>query len=152
MIAPILKTTAAFADRLKDFAWKVFLEPADRGLLLGFETARKADESAGDAIVDRVRWLLPESEYGLQVVRAYVAPGLRAMELRDYFIRSIAAKLPRHAERLLLLVDGFDLLESSDRIAHLGALRFAIRMPSVVVAVTSNSFRLNECRFFDRIS
>jgi hypothetical protein len=126
------------------------LEPAERGLLLGFQTA-KADESAGDAIVDRVRWLLPESEYGLQIVRAYVAPGMDAMNLRDYFSRSIATKLPRHAERLLLLLDGFDLLESSDRITHLGTLRFALRKANVIVALTSRNFQLNECRFFDRV-
>ena len=150
MIAPLLKTTADFRDRLNDFAWKVFLEPADRGLLLGFQSAR-ADETAGDAILDRVRWLLPESEYGLQVARTYVAPGLGAMDLRDYFSRSIAAKLPRPAERLLVLVDGWDLLEADDRMAHLATLRFALRTPNVVVALTSRSFQLNECRFFDRI-
>lgn len=150
MIAPVLATSPDFKDRLKDFAWKVFLEPAERGLLLGLQTA-KADETAGDAILDRVRWLLPESEYGLQTVRAYVAPGLSAMDLRDYFNRSIAGKLPRRAERLLLLVDGFDLLESNDRIAHLATLRFALRRPNVVVALTSRSFPLTECRFFDRV-
>lgn len=150
MIAPLLKTTADFRDRLNDFAWRIFLEPADRGLLLGFQAAR-ADETAGDAIIDRVRWLLPESEYGLQVVRTYVAPGLGAIDLRDYFDRSIAAKLPRPAERLLLLVDGFYLLEADDRMAHLATLRFALRKPNVVVALMSRNFQLNECRFFDRI-
>ncbi|MGH7329129.1 MAG: hypothetical protein ACRENA_07730 [Vulcanimicrobiaceae bacterium] len=151
MIAPVLKTTADFKDRLRDFAWKVFLEPAERGLLLGLETAKQADETSGDAIVDRVRWLLPESERGLQVARAYVAPGFGGIEMRDYFSKAIATKLPRPLERLLLVVDGFDLLEPNDRVAHLATLRFALRMPNVVVALASRGFQLNECRFFDRI-
>lgn len=151
MIAPVLTPSGAFRDRLKAFAWKVFLEPADRGLLLGLETGKRADEAAGDAIVDRVRWLLPESERGLQVVRAYVAPGFDAMDLRDYFNKAIAPKLPEGAERLLVVVDGFDLLESRDRLAHLATLRFGLRRPNVVVAIASGAFQVNECRFFDSI-
>jgi hypothetical protein len=137
---------------VKDLAWQVFVAKADRGLLFGLEGDGRSDETVNDAFVDRARWLLPEDEYGLQIVRSYVAPRLDAIGLRSYFMRAIAKKLPRRAERLLLIVEGFDLLEQSDRIAHLETLRLALRMPSVVVLVTSSGFDQRETKFFDRIS
>jgi hypothetical protein len=151
MIAPLHKLPSNLQDRVNAFGWQVFTVPAERGALLALETSAPADEAAGDAIVERVRWLLPESEYGLQIVRAYAAPGLGALELRDYFWDAIASNLPRRAERLLLIVDGFDFLERSDRIAHLGTLRLALRKPNVVVAVATKGVELRECRFFDRV-
>jgi hypothetical protein len=136
---------------VKNLAWQVFVANADRGLLFGLESDARSDETVNDAFVDRVRWLLPEDEYGLQIVRSYVAPRLDAIGLRSYFMNAIAKKLPRRAERLLLIAEGFDLLEPSDRIAHLETLRLAMRMPSVVVLVTSSGFDSRETKFFDRI-
>ena len=137
---------------MNNLAWQVFVANAERGLLFGLESDARSDEAVNDAFVDRVRWLLPEDEYGLQVVRTYVAPRLDALGLRSYFMAAIAQKLPRRAERLLLIVEGFDLLEPSDRIAHLETLRLAMRMPSVVVLVTSAGFDPRESKFFDQIA
>ncbi len=135
---------------MKDLAWQVFVANADRGLLFGLESDARCDETVNDAFVARARWLLPEDEYGLQIVRSYVAPRLDAIGLRSYFMNAIAKKLPRRAERLLLIVEGFDLLEPSDRIAHLETLRLAMRMPNVVVLITSSGFDQREMKFFDR--
>lgn len=135
---------------MKNLAWQVFVANADRGLLFGLESDARPDETANDAFVDRVRWLLPEDEYGLQIVRTYAAPHLDAIGLRSYFMDAIAKKLPRRAERLLLIVEGFDLLEPSDRIAHLETLRLAMRMPNVVILVTSAGFDPREAKFFDK--
>ncbi len=137
---------------MKDLAWQLFVANADRGLLFGLESEARSDEAVNDAFVDRVRWLLPEDEYGLQIVRAYAAPRLDAIGLRSHFTRAIATKLPRRAERLLLIVEGCDLLEPGDRIAHLETLRLAMRMPNVVILVTSSGFDSREAKFFDRIA
>ncbi len=137
---------------MKELAWQVFVANADRGLLFGLESDARSDETVNDSFLDRVRWLLPEDEYGLQIVRSYVAPRHDATGLRSYFVNAIAKKLPRRAERLLLVVEGFDLLEPSDRIAHLETLRLAMRMPNVVVLVTSSGFDQRETKFFDRIA
>ena len=136
---------------MKDLAWQVFVAPAERGLLFGLKSDGRTDEALSDAFVARTRWLLPENEYGLQIVRAYVAPRLDAASLRTHFTNAIAKRLPRRAERLLLIVEGFDLLESADRIAHLETLRLALRVPSVVILVTSAGFDPREIKFFDRI-
>lgn len=142
---------APWADAVRDLGWQVFLAPADRGLLLGLETKASSDESVGDAVVERVRWLLPESEYGLQIVRAYAAPGSGIDRLCPHFAQAIAARLPRRGERLLLLIDGFDLLDGRERLAHLATFRLALRMPNVVVLLWSARFGERERRFFDRI-
>lgn len=137
---------------MKDLAWQVFIDNASRGLLFGLQGDGRSDEVVNDAFVSRVRWLLPEDEYGLQIVRAYVTPRLDAISRRTQFMNAIAKKLPRQRERLLLIVEGFDLLESGDRIAHLETLRLALRMPNVVVLVTSDGFDQREAKFFDRIA
>ena len=150
MIAQLRSSPADAQHRLKKLAWQIFLDPADRGLLFGFETNERSIEAAGDRIVARVRWLLPENEYGLQIARAYVAPGLNAMDLQDHFAKAIGNRALGKAERLLLVVDGFDLLETKDRLAHLGVLRLAMRRPNVVIVVPSSGIQQSECRFFDR--
>jgi len=137
---------------VKDLAWQLFVANADRGLLFGLESDARSDETVNDAFVDRARWLLPENEYGLQIVRTYVAPRLDAIGLRTYFMNAIAKKLPRRAERLLLIVEGFDLLEPGDRIAHLETLRLAMRMPNVIALVTGSGFDPREAKFFDQIA
>ena len=136
---------------MNELAWQVFVANADRGLLFGLETDGQTDEAVNDAFIDRARWLLPEDEYGLRIVRTYVAPRLDATSLRVHFMEAIASSLPRRAERLLLIVEGFELLETSDRIAHLETLRLAMRMPSVVILVTTGGFDQRERKFFDRI-
>ncbi|MGH7714909.1 MAG: hypothetical protein ACREML_02825, partial [Vulcanimicrobiaceae bacterium] len=65
------------------------------------------------------------------------------------FTRAIAGKLPRRAERLLLIVEGYDLLKPDDRIAHLETLRLALRLPNLVIFVASNRFDQRERKFFD---
>lgn len=134
---------------MNKLAWQVFLAPAEHGLLFGSETGNRADEAVNDAFVNDVRWLLPESEYGLQIVRTYASPRLDAIELRDHFMRAITGKFPRRAERLLLILEGFDLLEPDDRIAHLETLRLALRIPNVVIFIASNRFEQRERKFFD---
>lgn len=136
---------------MNNLAWQVFVANANRGLLFGLESDGRSDECVNDAFVARARWLLPEDEYGLQIVRTYVAPRLDAISLRTHFIETIAKKLPRRAERLLLIVEGFELLEASDRIAHLETLRLALRMPNVVILVTSARFDQRERKFFDQL-
>jgi hypothetical protein len=137
---------------VKNLSWQVFIDNADRGLLFGLEGDGRPNEAVNDAFVGRVRWLLPEDEYGLQIVRTYVTPRLDAINRRKQFMNEIAIKLPRRRERLLLIVEGFDLLEPSDRIAHLETLRLAMRMPNVVILVTSDGFDQREAKFFDRIA
>jgi hypothetical protein len=137
---------------VKNLSWQVFVDNADRGLLFGLEGDGQPDEAVNDAFVDRVRWLLPEDEYGLQIVRTYVTPRLDAISRRTQFMNEIAKKLPRRGERLLLIVEGFDLLEPSDRLAHLETLRLAMRMPNVVILVTGDGFDQREAKFFDRIA
>jgi hypothetical protein len=137
---------------VKNLSWQVFIDNADRGLLFGMQGDGDPDEAVNDAFVERVRWLLPEDEYGLQIVRTYVAPRLDAISRRAQFMNAIAKNLPRQRERLLLIVEGFDLLEPSDRIAHLETLRLAMRMPNVVILVTSNGIAQREAKFFDRIA
>jgi hypothetical protein len=136
-------------DRRSKLAWEVFSHRAERGLLLGLESCGSGDEAFNDEFVDYVRWLLPESEYGLQVARVYAAPRLGAFELIAHFRNAIAGKMPRRAERLLLIVEGFHLLESDDRIAHLEMLRLGLRLPYVVGLVSSPKFDARERRFFD---
>jgi hypothetical protein len=136
---------------VKNLAWQVFVANAERGLLFALESDEGSDEAINDAFVARARWLLPEEEYGLQIVRTYVAPRLDAISRRRYFTDAIAEKLPRRAERLLLIVEGFDLLEPSDRIAHLETLRLAMRIPSVVILVTTGRLDQREGKFFDQI-
>jgi hypothetical protein len=136
---------------VNELAWQVFVANADRGLLFGLETDGRTDEAVNDAFVERARWLLPENEYGLRIVRTYVAPRLDAMSLRAHFMDAIASKLPRRAERLLLIVEGFELLQASDRIAHLETLRLALRMPNVIILVTTGQLDQRERKFFDRI-
>ena len=135
---------------MNKLAWQVFVANADRGLLFGLE-AGGPDEAVNDAFVERARWLLPEDEYGLRIVRTYVAPRLDAIRLRAHFMDAITSKLPRRAERLLLIVEGFELLETSDRIAHLETLRLALRMPNVIILVTAPRFDQRERKFFDQI-
>jgi hypothetical protein len=130
-------------------AWQVFLAPAQHGLLLGSETGSRADETVNDAFVGDLRWLLPDSEYGLQIGRVYAAPRPNAMALRDHFMRAMSGKLPRRGERLLLIVEGFDLLEADDRIAHLETLRLGLRIPNVVIFVASARLDPRERKFFD---
>lgn len=138
-------------DSVKKLAWQVFLAPAERGLLFGVESSEGSDENVNDAFLEYVRFLLPESEYGLQVVRIYAAPGLGSLDLRRYFTEAIASKMPRHRERLLVVVDGFDLLRDADRLAHLEILRLGLRLPSIIGLVTSKHLEQRELKFFDQV-
>ena len=117
MISPDRLFTTTPHKELRELGWQVFLTPADRGLLFGLRTTAPADEKTGDAIVEQVRWLLPESEYGLRIVRTYAAPGVDAQALRTYLSDAIAHSLPRRGERLLLLLEGFDMLDRADRLS-----------------------------------
>ncbi|MBV8601881.1 MAG: hypothetical protein JO359_10000 [Candidatus Eremiobacteraeota bacterium] len=138
-------------DALTELAWQTHLAPAGRGLFFALRNTAPSDETILDELVAHVRHLLPETEYGMQIVRAYAAPGLRGNELRKHFLDAIGSRMPRTAERLLLLVEGFELLDAGDRSAHLAALRLALRLPYVVVLVATDSLEQRERRFFDRI-